>query len=206
MIRNWLVSTTFAALGVGALLAGCGGGDGGPTAATGGTTGTQQQAQHNDADLAFAQQMIPHHTEALEMAALTQGRTTNPKVLDLAKRVQDTQNPEIQQLTAWVDKWGATPSTPSSESMPGTGHGSGHGEAMPGAMSGADMAELEKAKGNAFDRMWLDMMIKHHEGAIEMARTELSQGVNSDAKSLAQQIIDGQQAEITEMRGLLSAN
>jgi uncharacterized protein (DUF305 family) len=90
--------------------------------------------------------------------------------------------------------------------MPGTGHGSGHGEAMPGAMSGADMAELEKAKGNAFDRMWLDMMIKHHEGAIEMARTELSQGVNSDAKSLAQQIIDGQQAEITEMRGLLSAN
>jgi uncharacterized protein (DUF305 family) len=54
--------------------------------------------------------------------------------------------------------------------------------------------------------MWLDMMIKHHEGAIEMARTELSQGVNSDAKSLAQQIIDGQQAEITEMRGLLSAN
>lgn len=68
------------------------------------------------------------------------------------------------------------------------------------------MAELEKANGTAFDRMWLDMMIKHHEGAIEMARTELSQGVNTDAKSLAQKIIDGQQTEITEMRTMLSAN
>jgi len=77
-------------------------------------------------------------------------------------------------------------------------------ESMPGMMSDADTKKLEAAKGAEFDKMWLDMMIKHHQGAVDMAKTELTQGSNADAKALAQKIIDAQQAEITEMQGLLT--
>jgi uncharacterized protein (DUF305 family) len=77
---------------------------------------------------------------------------------------------------------------------------------MTGMMSAQDMAKLQAAKGAEFDTMWLQMMIQHHQGAIDMAKTELSQGASTDAKALAQKIIDGQQAEITEMKGLLGQN
>ena len=75
---------------------------------------------------------------------------------------------------------------------------------MPGTMSDAEMQSLEQAKGAEFDKMWLDMMIKHHQGAVDMARTEVAHGGNADAKALAQKIIDTQQTEITEMQGVLS--
>jgi uncharacterized protein (DUF305 family) len=92
-------------------------------------------------------------------------------------------------------------------SMPGMSTGSMpgmDGGAMPGMMSADDMKQLEQAKGAEFDKMWLDMMIKHHQGAIDMAKTELGKGASTDAKGLAQKIIDAQQAEITEMQGQLS--
>jgi len=95
----------------------------------------------------------------------------------------------------------------SSGSMPGMDSGTMpgmDGGAMPGMMSAEDMKNLEQAKGAQFDKMWLDMMIKHHQGAIDMAKTELSKGGNADAKALAQKIIDAQQGEITEMQGLSS--
>jgi uncharacterized protein (DUF305 family) len=156
-----------------------------------------QQAGHNADDVAFAQQMIPHHSQALDMAKLVPSRSTNPKVIDLASRIEKAQDPEIQQMRGWLTGWGATPGT-TQESMPGMDHD------MPGMMSDADMQKLDQAKGPEFDKMWLDMMIKHHQGAVEMAKTELGKGSNADAKALAQKIIDAQQAEITEMQGLLS--
>jgi uncharacterized protein (DUF305 family) len=70
-------------------------------------------------------------------------------------------------------------------------------------MTAEEMKQLEGAKGAEFDRMWMQMMIKHHEGAIDMARTELSKGSSAEAKALAQKIIDAQQAEITEMQALV---
>ncbi len=218
-MRKSFAGTVLAVLAAGVVLAGCGSdasgaaaGSGGGQAPAGGSSGAQQQADHNQADLTFASQMIPHHSGALEMAKLVQGHTTNAAVLDLAKRVQAAQAPEIEQMTGWATKWGAMPGMSGSQSMPGMSGGSMPGmgdmpgmggDSMPGAMSAEDMAKLGKAKGAAFDKMWLDMMIKHHEGAIEMARTELGQGANSNAKSLAQKIIDGQQKEITEMQGML---
>jgi uncharacterized protein (DUF305 family) len=156
-----------------------------------------QQAGHNADDVAFAQQMIPHHSQALDMAKLVPSRSTNPKVIDLASRIEKAQDPEIQQMRGWLTGWGATPGT-TQESMPGMDHD------MPGMMSDADMQKLDQAKGPEFDKMWLDMMIKHHQGAVDMAKTELGKGGNADAKALAQKIIDAQQAEITEMQGLLS--
>jgi len=170
-----------------------------------------QQASHNADDVTFAQQMIPHHSQALEMAKLVPSRSTNPKVTDLASRIEKAQDPEIQQMQGWLTTWGAgsTSTMPSTtgESMPGMGTSSMPpmtSGSMPGMMSDADMKNLEQAKGAEFDKMWLDMMIKHHQGAIDMAKTELEKGSNADAKALAQKIIDAQQAEITEMQGLLT--
>jgi uncharacterized protein (DUF305 family) len=149
---------------------------------------------NNADDVTFAQQMVPHHSQALDMAKLVPSRSTNPKVIDLASRIEKAQDPEIRQMQGWLGTWGAGTS-----SMPGMSH-----EPMPGMMSGDDMKKLEAVKGAEFDKMWLDMMIQHHQGAIDMAKTELSKGGDADAKALAQKIVDAQQAEITEMRGLLT--
>ncbi|WP_344861478.1 DUF305 domain-containing protein [Amycolatopsis ultiminotia] len=178
----------------------------------------QQAAGHNNDDVAFAQQMIPHHKQALDMAKMVSSRSTNPKVVDLANRIDKAQDPEIQQMQGWLNTWGVASSSAmpdmsghnmpgmSPSSMPGMGSSSMPmpGGSMPGMMSDADMAKLDTMKGAEFDKMWLGMMIKHHQGAVDMAKTELAKGGNADAKALAQKIIDGQQAEIAEMQGLLS--
>ncbi|MGW7535426.1 DUF305 domain-containing protein [Amycolatopsis sp. NPDC054798] len=157
------------------------------------------QSGHNAADVTFAQQMIPHHQQALEMAKMVPSRSSDPKVVDLAGRIGRAQDPEIQQMQGWLKSWGAEAT---SHSMPG-GHEMSGGHEMTGMMSDADMKSLDAAKGAEFDRAWLGMMIKHHQGAVEMAKTELAQGADAGAKALAQRIIDAQQAEIAEMRGLV---
>jgi len=166
-----------------------------------------RQAGHNPDDVAFIQQMIPHHTDAVNMAELVSSRSKNPQVIDLANRIGKGQEPEIQQMQGWLSTWNASMPGMSTPAMPGMSDGSMpgmSGGSMPGMMSADEMKQLEQAKGAEFDKMWLDMMIKHHQGAVEMAKTELTKGSNADAKALAQKIIDVQQAEITEMQGLLS--
>lgn len=155
-----------------------------PTAA-----GEAQQSSHNDSDIAFAQQMIPHHEQAVEMADLALERSTDPNVESLAEQITGSQDPEIQQMTGLLKKWGAPVAPDKSD--------------MPGMMSGEEMRQLEQATGSEFDVMWLQMMIQHHQGAIELAKTELKEGSDADAKALAQRIIEAQDAEIREMVGLL---
>jgi uncharacterized protein (DUF305 family) len=151
---------------------------------------------HNAADVRFVQLMIPHHRQALEMAKLATSRAADPKVEELAAKIETEQEPEIQTMTAWLTAWGAPAS--------GMDHGSmGHG-AMPGMMSDADLAKLRAATGTAFDRMFLEMMIGHHAGAVQMAKTESAQGKNPEAKALAKAIVATQTAEIAEMRHLLT--
>lgn len=210
MTRKLLVGTAVAALALGAALTACGSGTnaGHDTSSMSGLATTPPaagQGDHNQADVDFAQRMIPHHQQAVDMAKLVPGRTTNARVIDLAGRIEQAQDPEIQQMTGWLSTWGAAttsmnmPGATSGRSVPGMG-GSG---SMPGMMSDADMTTLRGMKGAEFDRMWLRMMIQHHQGAIDMAKTELAQGSNADARGLAQKIIDGQQAQITEMNGML---
>jgi len=154
----------------------------------------------NGADLSFVQAMIPHHRQAVQMAALADGRAANAKVKDLAAKIKAAQQPEIDTMNAWLTAWGEpTPSMSMSAGMPGMNNG-----AMPGMMSAADMSTLTAAKGAAFDKQFLTMMISHHEGAITMATQETRQGSNADAKALAQKIITDQQAEITTMKGVLA--
>ncbi|QFU89683.1 DUF305 domain-containing protein [Amycolatopsis sp. YIM 10] len=212
-MKNSFVMAGIAMAATGALLAGCGGNDdmsdmGHTTssAAPPAAAPTGQQAAHNQQDITFAEEMIQHHTQALDMAELVPSRSSDPKVLDLATRIEKAQDPEIERMQEWLTAWGAAaPATPSSSSD-GAGHGSmphGSGTPMPGMMTEDEMKQLEQAKGAEFDRLWLELMIKHHQGAVEMARTELGTGANADAKALAQQIIDAQQAEISEMDNLL---
>lgn len=157
------------------------------------TEAAAPDADFNDADVEFAQGMIPHHEQAVEMADLADGRAESPEVTDLAERIKAAQDPEIEQMTGWLEEWGQ-------EVPEGMDHGG-----MDGMMSDDDMTSLEEASGAEFDEMFLTMMIEHHEGAIAMAETELEDGQNADAKELAQTIIDAQQAEIEEMQGILDA-
>lgn len=155
----------------------------------------------NDADVTFAQEMIPHHRQATEMADLAATRSQDAEVLDLAERISAAQGPEIETMTGWLESWGEE--VP--EDMSGMDHsGMDHGS-MPGMMSADQMAALEAASGPDFDRLFLEMMIEHHEGAIEMARTEQEDGSNADAVALAESIEEEQTAEVAEMRDLLAA-
>lgn len=161
-----------------ALIAGCGGSDG----------------DHNAADVTFATDMIPHHQQAVEMTALAEGRSSNPDVLDLAAEIRDAQDPEIETMSGWLAEWGE----PVPEDMGGMDHGG-----MPGMMSAEQMAELEAASGTGFDELFLEMMIDHHTGAVQMARTEQSDGQYADGIELAEEIEESQTAEIATMEELL---
>jgi uncharacterized protein (DUF305 family) len=155
---------------------------------------------HDDADVAFAQGMIPHHSQAVDMAGLAADRAGNDRVKQLAASVENAQGPEIEQLRGFLAAWGQ-PEAPAGTDHAGMGHSSTGGSGM---TTDAQMQQLEQARGADFDRMFLQMMTAHHEGAVEMARTELAGGRNPEAKALAQKIIDEQQAEIATMANLLS--
>jgi uncharacterized protein (DUF305 family) len=146
----------------------------------------------NDADVTFLQMMYPHHAQAVEMAKLVPGRSKNQNVITLAANIENAQGPEMQQMAALLQSFGK-PAPTSSMQMQG----------MPGMMTPDQMNALTALSGADFDRMWLQMMIDHHTGAITMANTELRDGTNPDAKKLAEAIIANQQAEITQMQGML---
>ena len=186
------------------VLVGCSGPSDTSGAQTGAAAETSagESAAVDDADVTFVQGMIPHHRGALEMAQLAGDRAEDPRVLELADRIEAAQQPEIETMSSWLGQWGEP--VPE-EADAGTDHGSvGHGGTGMDGMPAADMAALEAASGAEFDRMWLEMMIAHHRGAVEMARTEIAEGRNPDAVALAGEIADSQAAEIEEMETLLA--
>jgi uncharacterized protein (DUF305 family) len=188
------------------LLTGCGGTDhdgtdhdgSGGGAQPAGSASVPAGATFNTADVRFATDMIPHHQQAIEMARIAETRASNAQVKDLATRIKKAQDPEIATMSGWLRQWGQpVPST-----TPGMGHG-GHA-GMPGMMTEQEMKDLMAASGTGFDRMFLQMMIRHHQGAIEMANTEQQQGQDPQAKQLAAKIASDQAAEIKEMQDLLT--
>ncbi|WP_454858483.1 DUF305 domain-containing protein [Promicromonospora soli] len=153
-------------------------------------------AAHNEADMTFAQMMIPHHEQAVEMADVVLAKDgTNPEVTALATEIKAAQAPEIEQLGGWLDTWGA----------PRTMEGDGHDGMMSGMMSQEDMQALDAATPPESDRLFLEQMIAHHEGAVEMAQTEVDSGSDAAAVEMAQTIIDTQTAEIATMEDLLTS-
>ncbi|MDN5766334.1 MAG: DUF305 domain-containing protein [Humibacillus sp.] len=154
--------------------------------------------QHNVADITFAAGMVPHHQQAVTMSQMARKQAASPQVKALAADIQAAQGPEIQTMTGWLTAWGQPAPTSGGHDMSQMG-----GTGMGGMMTDEQMQQLSAASGAAFDRMWLQMMVAHHQGAVEMSGTELSDGKNADAKKLAQQIIDAQKQEITVMKQLL---
>ncbi|MGW7134751.1 DUF305 domain-containing protein [Streptomyces bobili] len=153
-----------------------------------------EQGEHNGADVAFAQGMIPHHRQAVEMADLAATRAESAEVKKLAGEIKKAQDPEIKTLSGWLTSWG--------EQVPA--EGAGHeGHDMSGMMTAEEMKELDSASGKAFDTAFLTMMVKHHEGAVAMAKSEQADGSHQPAKDMAGQIITSQSAEITRMNTLL---
>ena len=162
--------------------------------------------EFNDADVEFASDMIQHHAQALAMVDLTMGRQLDPEVQQLAEDIREAQGPEIEQMTDWLTDWDQP--IPETVRDHANAHGDGEMEMdpdMPGMMSADQMAELEAAEGAEFQQMWLEMMIEHHEGAIEMAQTEQSDGKFGPAKELAENIASAQQDEISTMENLLGS-
>ena len=173
-------------------LAACG--SDGTTQLTATSSTVPAQASFGDADVAFAQGMIPHHSQAVDMAALALKQSSNPAILDLAARIQGAQDPEITQMRGWLTTWGQQEMT---ADMEGMDMGS-----VDGMMDDTEMGALSDATGPAFDALFVDMMIRHHQGAIAMAKTVLADGAEPHVRALAEAIITAQEGEITEMQAL----
>ena len=170
---------------------------GGSSTAESGDTSAVVSADFNDDDVMFAQMMIPHHEQAIEMSDIALDPTigAGEAVKNLATKIKAAQDPEIQQMTGLLTSW--KKSLTMDESMD-------HSDMMSGMLSAEELSRLSTLRGAEFDRAWLTGMIAHHEGAVDMAEAVLADGKNASVRDLAKIIIQGQAAEIAEMKGLLS--
>jgi uncharacterized protein (DUF305 family) len=152
---------------------------------------TDESGTFSSNDIMFAQMMIPHHQQALDMSELALAIAQDPDVIELAAQISQEQGPEISQMRSWLSSAGA------SEDM---GHGS-HG--MGGMLSEEQMSALLEASSPEFERLFLEGMIAHHEGAIDMAQMVL-QSENAEVRALAEAIVSSQQIQIDYMKSLLA--
>lgn len=162
---------------------------------------TETAAEPNAADVMFVGLMIPHHEEAVEMSDILLAKEgVDDEVVELAEAIKAAQGPEIEQMQAWLDEWESMPA----EGMGGMDHGDEGGMGGQG-MSDEDMDALADASGAEANDLFLELMIEHHEGAIEMAQDELDEGQHPDVLELARAIVDSQSAEIELMREMLAS-
>ncbi|MDT7551695.1 MAG: hypothetical protein QOI16_231 [Pseudonocardiales bacterium] len=166
----------------------------------------------DDADVTFASSMVPHHSQAIVMAKMAPAHGASAHVRELAQQISAEQVPEIVQMQTMLADWGR-PAAPTASMTPTGGMagmgGMGGGDAgqylAQGMMTDQEMQALTAASGPAFDRLFLQGMIQHHQGAVVMAKTELADGDNTDAQVLAENISDTQLAQITLMQQLLTS-
>ena len=147
-------------------------------------------------DIMFAQMMIPHHQQANEMSDMALSQASTNEVKTLAEQIKGAQAPEIAVMRGWLANWGA-PETAVDDH-------SGHSMST-GMMTDDDMAALSATTGPNFDRLWLQMMVSHHQGAVSMAQDVLATTTNPEVKTLAESIIEAQKKEIASME-VLQAN
>lgn len=160
-----------------------------------GDIGTDWKIPPNEADLSYVVGMIGHHRQAVEMTALVPERATNEVVRGLAARIHDTQGPEIKAMEQWQRQYATeAPAHGHSSRLPHVDHAS-----MPGMATPEQMGALKATTGSAFDRLFLDLMVRHHEGALKMAETVLADGSDVHVELMATDVISGQSAEIKRM-------
>lgn len=186
------LTLTAVALAVAALLLGaCGSHDMGSM-----DTGNSipESADFNDADVIFAQMMIPHHQQAIAMSdiALDPNSQASAAIIALATQIKGAQDPEISQMKNLLTAWGKSMEMGSMD----------HSSMMDGMLSLEEMNTLGQLKGAEFDKAWAKGMIAHHEGAIAMANDVLANGKNSDILALANAVVSGQTKEIETLKPL----
>ena len=160
--------------------------------------------EHNSADVTFATDMLPHHAQALSMVDLTLGRRIDQEIVGLADQIRATRVPETEMMVDWLNDW--------DEPVPETSRDHAHADSpddladdsdLPGMLSGEELQALDEAPDWEFERLFLEQMIEHHEGAIAMAQTELDEGRYIPVRNIAQGIVAAQQDEIDTMESLL---
>ena len=157
--------------------------------------------KYTDADVKFMTGMIGHHAQALEMTALLPSRTAHEDMKLLARRIDVSQTDEIKMMQRWLEARGLEVPTVHAHHAAGA-------TLMPGMLTPEEMARLAEAKGAAFDRLFLELMIRHHEGALVMVKTLVSQpGAAQDADifAFASDVEADQSIEIARMRAMLAA-
>ena len=159
------------------------------------THSADQMGTGPKADVMFVQEMIPHHQQAVELGAMVPQHTSNADLITLAGEIMKQQQPEINVMKTQLVQWGVNPDDPTSI----------HAGHMNGMVDDATLAKLKTLQGAEFDKLWLQSMISHHQGAIEMSETEVSKGQSSDMTALARDIITAQQTEIDQMKKMLAA-
>lgn len=153
------------------------------------------ETQPNDADFSYVEMMIVHHQQAIEMTDLAAKHAEDTQVKAIASRIADAQGPEITMMNTWLSDNGGEPVDTSDE------HGD-HG-GMPGMASADEMSDLADARGARFDRLFLQLMITHHEGALDMARDVQVKGSHIQVQEMADHVIATQAAETGKMRQML---
>ena len=156
--------------------------------------------EHNAADVAFAQNMIPHHQQAVDMAAMVPAQSTNSDLIVLARHILEDQRAEINTMTGWLAQWGEP------VGANGDAHGGHEHMAITGMVDDETMRRLPTLSGEEFDALWIKSMIGHHQGAIDMAETEIAQGQNPDAVKMAGFIVTAQQREISQLNHLVTVS
>jgi uncharacterized protein (DUF305 family) len=154
-------------------------------------------------DAGFARDMSTHHTQAVVMAGYTRLHTTNASVLLMANDIYDEQTFQIGEMQGWLDSWGLTRST----TLPTMGWMQGHSldsdGLMPGMATPAEISQLQSLTGNALDVDFLQLMIRHHQGGLQMAQYALDHASESYVRNLANQMLQTQSSEIISMEQLL---
>ena len=164
------------------------------------STSSSVSVEFNDADVMFVQMMIPHHEQAVAMSdTLLKKSGVNPEVTALAEQIKAAQQPEIDTMKSFLTAWGEEEMGDGMGGMGGMDHGGDDGMA-----TDAEMKEFEAADGAAGQKMYLEMMTAHHQGAITMAQDEIRDGKNPEAVQMAKDIVAAQEQEITTMKGLLA--
>ena len=146
--------------------------------------------------------MIPHHTQALEMVEMASERPLDPEVEELASSIEEAQSSEIDTFTTWLETWDEQ--VPDAEGMSARQMEDMEGmDGVDGMMSAMSMRQLENAPDEAFQDVWLALMLAHHKGAVAMADAQIADGENPEAIALAEDIRDSQSAEIETMKSLI---
>ena len=199
MIRRQVLTIGAAALAALLTVTACSSGNQAATSSSM-STGTSASSSapaaqaHNQSDVTFAQDMIPHHQQAVQMSDIILGKQgIDPRVVQLANQIKAAQGPEIQQMQGWLSQWGQ----PTMSMAPGM--------VMPGMLADQDISALQNAQGADASKLFLTGMIQHHQGAIAMAQDEIKSGQNPPAVALAHSIVTSQQQEINTMQTILGS-